>query len=703
MKSITFILPLLILSQVVSAQWTWQNPLPQGNPLSNFELLDDKNIIAVGFNGTVIKSTDGGNTWKIVSFPSQEDLSAISFIDSQTGWLANRSVYKTMDGGLNWSIINTFENQYLYYIQFLTQNLGYGLAFSSTTGLKKTTDGGMTWMHLNDQEFQKIHFVDGLNGWASGTERHGFKYYGTILRTTDGGLNWQTVLTDSTNPFEDMFVLSNNLVWAVHKSGYLYRSTDGGSTWQKHNLIDENVSSVFFINALTGYLFTWNFDSGSKIYKTTDGGENWLMKHNLNSPSEFKIKFYNEDIGIVSGRGVAILRTEDGGETWINLQKGVTSSLYKISFLDSQNGLAVGTGGVILKTTDGGKNWIQMNSGTSVNISSFDFYNSQRIIAVGDSGTVLISTDFGETWEFSVIDSNPLTSIKLAGNYSGWICGANGTILKTVDGGKTWEKLNSPTTRYLFSTFFIDSLTGWIGGEYAFIAKTADGGDTWITQMQGSSSFDGGGVSIFFIDSVNGWSVGDMNSIYKTTDGGNYWRRIPLDVPYIPVISDVFFFDKLNGWAAGDGGTILKTTDGGETWSFPENITGNAIHSICSPDTNALILAGSGGTILKYQLGNVVSVGNAQGLESYNYYLLQNYPNPFNPITTITYTLKEKSKVTLTVFDILGRELEVLVNTTQDAGEYKVPFSASHLASGVYLYRLRVDDKTFVKKMLMMK
>jgi hypothetical protein len=104
---------------------------------------------------------------------------------------------------------------------------------------------------------------------------------------------------------------------------------------------------------------------------------------------------------------------------------------------------------------------------------------------------------------------------------------------------------------------------------------------------------------------------------------------------------------------------------------------------------------------------------NITGVEEFSFIqdfmLSQNYPNPFNPTTTIAYTLKEKSSVSLTVYDILGRELEVLVNTTQDAGEYKVPFSigsfgnASQYASGVYIYKLNVKGKIFVKKMLLTK
>ena len=83
--------------------------------------------------------------------------------------------------------------------------------------------------------------------------------------------------------------------------------------------------------------------------------------------------------------------------------------------------------------------------------------------------------------------------------------------------------------------------------------------------------------------------------------------------------------------------------------------------------------------------------------------LFQNYPNPFNPNTAIYYSLKEKDRIRLSVYDILGREVAVLVNGVQNAGMHQVLFSSGKLPSGVYFYRLEGERETAVKKMLIMK
>jgi hypothetical protein len=93
------------------------------------------------------------------------------------------------------------------------------------------------------------------------------------------------------------------------------------------------------------------------------------------------------------------------------------------------------------------------------------------------------------------------------------------------------------------------------------------------------------------------------------------------------------------------------------------------------------------------------------------YSLSQNYPNPFNPTTTIRYQLPESGKVSLIIYDILGREVKTLVNEFKINGKYEVSFYASSLASGIYLYRLIVSarstssgqDYIDVKKMILLK
>ncbi len=86
-----------------------------------------------------------------------------------------------------------------------------------------------------------------------------------------------------------------------------------------------------------------------------------------------------------------------------------------------------------------------------------------------------------------------------------------------------------------------------------------------------------------------------------------------------------------------------------------------------------------------------------------DYSLEQNYPNPFNPTTTIGYVLQEKSNVKISLMNIVGEELSVLVNEEKDKGYYKFNLNASNLPSGVYLYRIQAGNFTDTKKMILMK
>lgn len=81
----------------------------------------------------------------------------------------------------------------------------------------------------------------------------------------------------------------------------------------------------------------------------------------------------------------------------------------------------------------------------------------------------------------------------------------------------------------------------------------------------------------------------------------------------------------------------------------------------------------------------------------------QNYPNPFNPTTTIDYELRTSGFVTLSVFDMLGRELKTLVNKRQDAGKYSIDFHGRDLMSGIYFYSLKSGNYSSIKKCVLLK
>lgn len=86
-----------------------------------------------------------------------------------------------------------------------------------------------------------------------------------------------------------------------------------------------------------------------------------------------------------------------------------------------------------------------------------------------------------------------------------------------------------------------------------------------------------------------------------------------------------------------------------------------------------------------------------------DYKLNQNFPNPFNPSTKISYKINIEGIVTLQVFNLVGQVVKVLVNEFQKPGRYEVEFDAGDLPSGVYLYKLQINDFTSVKRMTLLR
>lgn len=129
---------------------------------------------------------------------------------------------------------------------------------------------------------------------------------------------------------------------------------------------------------------------------------------------------------------------------------------------------------------------------------------------------------------------------------------------------------------------------------------------------------------------------------------------------------------------------IITPVEGGSsTTSSPTNIVTSTVSSI-------------GGGI-----GHKDNIKNPALIFSYS--LDQNHPNPFNPNTVISYSIKDAGLVTLKVFDILGTELTILVNSTKEEGNHQVKFDASTLPSGIYIYTLQVNGFTDSKKMILLR
>ncbi len=100
---------------------------------------------------------------------------------------------------------------------------------------------------------------------------------------------------------------------------------------------------------------------------------------------------------------------------------------------------------------------------------------------------------------------------------------------------------------------------------------------------------------------------------------------------------------------------------------------------------------------------NAINKNEPENTLPKEYSLSQNYPNPFNPTTNIKFALPKESSVRLAIYDITGREIQVLTNGKLNAGEYEFQWNASQFASGIYFYKISADNFSLVKKMALVK
>jgi hypothetical protein len=142
-------------------------------------------------------------------------------------------------------------------------------------------------------------------------------------------------------------------------------------------------------------------------------------------------------------------------------------------------------------------------------------------------------------------------------------------------------------------------------------------------------------------------------------------------------------------------------------WQVPESISAfPRIYAVIDPDNDITDEIhdnnNKGYNVLGSDFASAIEPNN-QDLVVKRFELMQNYPNPFNPVTTIEYTIPEPSKVSLKIYDILGRDIMTLFDKRQSAGRYKADFDATHLASGMYIYSLTAKGVTMSRRMLLVK
>ena len=392
---------------------------------------------------------------------------------------------------------------------------------------------------------------------------------------------------------------------------------------------------------------------------------------------------------------------------WKLVSTGYNTSLYSVQFFDTLNGIATGANGILLRTTDAGDHWIVNLNFVNYypDFYSVSLYNSTSGWISGRSGVMLQTTDKGKTWAdrysfYSRIGDYYLSHIVFINDTMGWACGETNALFRTKfgDGYWTMEYVSKEPTAlgYLYTK---DCVSGYLVGNSGLAVKTTDHGYSWTTMGTGVSAKL---ENVTFANEMAGWIVGDSGTILKTTDGGVKWSKH--DMQLQDHYNWVTFVDDSTGWIVGGGGVIMKTTNAGVTWDRVASGTTVALRSIYFKDKNHGYIAGDNGTVLLYDRQSAVPVGSEpQNMQALSFEVSQNYPNPFNPTTLINFSIPRDEFVELKVFDVLGKEAQTLTNQKYSAGAHTVQFDASHLASGIYFYRLRAGENIATRKIVLTK
>lgn len=403
--------------------------------------------------------------------------------------------------------------------------------------------------------------------------------------------------------------------------------------------------------------------------------------------------------------------------------------------------------------------WMLQNSGTTVNLTKIQFANSQTGWACGYQSlptqyALIKTTDGGTSWVSQVPNlpsGDRFISLYFTDANTGYAAGADG-LLKTTNGGSNYFAVTN-TAIVVYDCFFMNANTGWIAwmDTSARVAKTTNGGVNWTPLGTGLNSTD----QIYYICFANvntGWCTG-YNSIYRTTNGGTNWivqshqqvssiGKICAVSPDSALIAanesvlttangginwtirtiqtfyatkGIYFFNFNTGYVSTVNGRIYKTTNNGLNWTMQVSNLPQVLNSIYFTSQNTGYVCGSGGNIYKTVNGGVIGIGNIENEIPSEFKLNQNYPNPFNPVTSIKYTIpsnvkRETSIVKLLIYDLLGKEVAVLVNEKQSPGTYEVTFDGTSYPSGIYFYTLEFKDPTGrtqshrdTKKMILLK
>jgi len=717
----------------ILAQKSW---VKQYSPTSNLLYMpyftDANHGSIAGQEGAILRTNDGGLNWTIQNSNSPHSLTSIYFSGTYTGVVigASGTVLRTEDGGETWLNQNSGFYNFLTALSFPTPTTGYAAGEGGL--IIKTTDGGKTWTQKPTtitSWFYGVSFVNEKIGTA-------VTMSGEIIRTTDGGDTWISQTSGTTNGLVGLFFTDANTGTAVGYNGTILRTVNGGSKWTAQSSGTANfLRAIYFTDSNHGIVAGEN----GIILKTTNGGSNWIQQGSPTNSSLIGAYMADTSSGTIVGFDGTILSLQKTNQyaitTEVNPLNGgtVTGSGY---YLPGQTVTLTAVSNIYYIF----KNWtVNGNIVSTDSVYKFTLTSSAHLTAnfytnrITYSVTVYSSPTAGGTVSGSgTYVSGQTVTVKAHKNkfYDFYAWTENGSTV-SIDSVyqftlQSYRNLTAvfinPVPLYNVTTLSVPGIGG----------RTSGGGIYPYNYSVTVSALPDSGFS--FINWTEKGNVVSTSQVYQftlttyRTLTANFYA---LNRATLVINPDIAF---LVSSVAGDGIIIIKNISGGSmdwrastavNWiKFPNTISGTnngdlyfsySVNDSLSRTGNIIITAPgaiySPRTVQIYQQGSGILV---TGVDSKNniptkFGLSQNYPNPFNPSTNLNFSIPKSSRVSLTIYNILGQQISRLVNETKSPGIYNIKWQGDNSASGVYIYRLEANpvdgsqSYNEIKKMIKLK
>jgi photosystem II stability/assembly factor-like uncharacterized protein len=732
MKKIIYVLLFVsMFCNMIFAQsgWVLQNPYPTSSMLFGVKFLNDNTGYMVG-DRVILKTTNGGQSLIYQTSPVITELNSVWFTDANTGFIAGGSIMglgndgiilKTNNGGNTWSTV-TSGLPMLWDMYFINATTGFVTGKNGT--ILKTVNAGQNWIIVNSStsvSLWGIHFINDMTGFITGgtfqPNQANLLGDGLILKTINGGNSWSSVLSGYGNTLFCIAFPNQNTGYAGGADGAILKTTNGGNDWSPLN----SGSNMYFfglraIDQANVTVCGANMGSpGGRVLRTSNGGSSWSCCLNPSDTNSIylSVDFSGTNTGFAVGSSGKIIKTVNGGANWTSLSTSVTNNDIEDMYFINDVGYGVTDRGEIIKTTNGGNVWTLKYSLPGYQFYAVNFADVNTGFICGCQGEypsetalVMKTTDGGSSWvtKFTNSYGSDYYEMYFADNNTGYVFGGGqfGNI-KTTNGGNNWVPFNIPGIYGIVtSASFLNANTGYVTGGYGtYVAKTSNGGNSWNVFQNVGMNLN----AIFATDQNTAYVAGEGNVIHKTTNSGQLWYYYPVNYPNADFKS-IYFPNANTGFIVGengeDGGLLLVTTNAGNTWNFQDYGQSSRLISILFVSANTGYISGHDGLILKTISGGIGITNISTEIPS-SFSLYQNYPNPFNPTTNIRFDIQKTGFISIKIYDMLGREIAVLVNEKLKPGTYEADWDAANYPSGVYFYKLTTEGYTDTKKMILIK